>query len=123
MSQLPQPPYQYQPAPPLSESDQRLWATLIHVGGIFLGIWPSLIGYLVAKERGAFIREHARQALNFHITMVIAVLLGCLLTIILVGFLILPVIGVIILIFSILAAVAANNGQLFKYPVSYEFIK
>ncbi|MCU1471265.1 MAG: hypothetical protein JWQ39_2414 [Glaciihabitans sp.] len=117
------PPYQYQPAPPLSDSDQRLWATLIHVGGVFFWIWPSLIGYLVAKDRGAFIREHARQALNFHITMAIAVLIGFLLTIILVGFLIIAAIAVVILIFSILAAVAANNGQLFRYPLSYEFIK
>jgi uncharacterized Tic20 family protein len=122
MSQTP-PPYQYQPAPPLSESDQRLWATLIHVGGIFFWIWPSLIGYLITKDRGAFIREHTRQSLNFHITMAIALLIGGLLTLVVIGFLIIVAIYVVILIFSIQAAIAANNGHLFKYPLSYEFIK
>lgn len=123
MSQTPPPPYQYQPAPPLSDSDQRMMATLIHIGGIFFGLWPSLIGYVVLRERGAFIREHTRQSLNFHITAVIGLLIGALLIIIGVGILIILATYVLILVFSIQAAIAANNGQLYRYPLSYEFVK
>ncbi len=129
MSETPPPPpppptpYAYAPPPPLSPSDQRLWATLIHAGGIFFGILPSLIGYLVLKDRGAFIREHTRVALNFHITVLIALAAGSILSIIVIGIFVLIAVGVLDLVFCIMAAVAASNGQLYKYPLSIEFIK
>src|SRR5690554_102229 len=37
-------------------SDEKLWATLVHIGGIFFGPIPALIGYLVLKDRGPFVR-------------------------------------------------------------------
>ena len=40
----------------MNPSDEKLWATLIHIGGILFGFLPSLIGYLVLKDRGPFIR-------------------------------------------------------------------
>lgn len=119
----PQPPFAYAPPPPLNPSDQRLWATLIHVGGIFFGILPSLIGYLVTKDRGDFIRQHARAALNFHLTLLIASFACGVLAIIVVGFLLLIAVYTLAIIFGILAAVAANNGQLYRFPISIEFIK
>ncbi|HMH57973.1 MAG TPA: DUF4870 domain-containing protein [Galbitalea sp.] len=119
----PPPPYTYAPPPPLSPADQRLWATLIHAGGIFFGILPSLIGYLVAKDRGAFIREHTRIALNFHLTVIIAVFACGILSIILIGVFLLIALEILIVVFSILAAVAANNGQYYRFPISITFIK
>jgi uncharacterized Tic20 family protein len=125
MTQPPPPPpqYTYAPPSPLSPEDQRLWATLIHVGGIFFGILPSLIGYLVAKDRGAFIREHTRVALNFHLTVIIAAFACGILSIILIGVFLLIALGVLIVVFSILAAVAANAGQYYRIPLSIQFIK
>jgi uncharacterized Tic20 family protein len=107
----------------MSPGDQRLWSTLVHVGVIFFGVLPSLIGYLVAKDRGEFIRQHTRVALNFHLTVLIAAVVCALLSIILIGIFLLFALGVLVVIFSILAAVAANNGQLYKFPISIEFIK
>lgn len=125
MTQPPPPPtqYAYQPPPPLNDSDQRLWATLIHIGGIFFGILPSLIGYLVLKDRGDFIQAHTRAALNFHISYLIAAVVSGLLIFIFIGVLLLPVLYVLNIVFSILAAVAANGGQYYKYPLAYEFVK
>jgi hypothetical protein len=40
----------------MNPSDEKLWATLVHVGGIFYFL-PSLIGYLVLKDRGPFVRR------------------------------------------------------------------
>ena len=123
MTQPPPPQYTYAPPPPLNPSDQRLWATLIHVGGIFFGILPSLIGYLVTKDRGDFIRQHTRAALNFHITLVIAYVACGVLALILIGVVLAFVVEIVAIIFGILAAVAANSGQLYKFPISIEFIK
>ena len=107
----------------MSEADQRLWATLVHVGGIFFGFLPSLIGYLVAKDRGEFIHQHTRRALNFHLTYLIVIIAGAILSIVLIGIFVILAAEVVALVFSILAAVAAHNGQLYTFPVSIEFIK
>jgi len=108
---------------PLRPEDEKLWSTLIHVGGILFGFIPALVGYLVLKDRGPFIREHTRQALNFQITMTIASVVGALLWIVLVGYLISAAVGIVVIVFSILAALAANKGEYYKYPLTFEFIK
>ena len=123
MSETTPPQNPYQASAPLSPADEKLWATLIHVGGIFFFFLPSLIGYLVLKDRGPFIREHTRVALNFQITMAIAYVVGYITIIIVIGGLILIAVGVVVIVFSIIAAIAANNGQLYKYPLTIEFIK
>jgi len=107
----------------MSPSDERLWATLIHAGAILLGFWPALIGYLVLKDRGPFINQHTKTALNFQITMTIASAVGVVLAFVFIGFFIIIAVGIVIIIFSIMAAVAANKGQFYKYPLTIEFIK
>lgn len=107
----------------MSDADQRLWATLVHVGGIFFGFLPSLIGYLVTKDRGEFIHQHTRRALNFHLTYLIVIVAGIILSFVLIGIFVLIAAEIVALIFSIMAAVAANSGQPYRFPVSIEFIK
>ncbi|MFJ3383242.1 MULTISPECIES: DUF4870 domain-containing protein [unclassified Curtobacterium] len=114
---------QYQPPQPMTPEDQRLWATLTHIGGIFFNFIVPLVAYIVLRDRGQFIREHTRQALNFHITVAIASFVSGLLTIVLIGFVLLPVIGVLVVVFAIMAAVAANQGRFYRYPLTFQFIK
>ena len=59
-----------QPAAPLTASDDKLWASLAHFGGL-LWILPSLIIFLVLKDRGARTRVEAKEALNWQITFLI----------------------------------------------------
>ncbi|WJX99702.1 DUF4870 domain-containing protein [Curtobacterium sp. 458] len=119
----PQYPPNYQAPQPMSPEDQRLWATLTHVGAIFFSLLVPIVAYLVLRDRGQFVREHTRQALNFHITAAIAGVVCGLLSIILIGLILLPILGVLVIVFSILAAIAANQGRFYKYPLSIEFIK
>lgn len=117
--------YQPQQQGPLSPSDQRLWATLIHLGGIIFGFLPALIGYLVLKDRGDFIREHTRVALNFQISLaiyVIGVSIIATITFGIGGILYLPV-GIFGLVVMIIAGVKANKGEFYNYPLSINFIK
>ncbi|EAR25428.1 hypothetical protein A20C1_04156 [marine actinobacterium PHSC20C1] len=107
----------------MSPSDEKLWSTLIHVGGIFFAFIPALIGYLVFKDRGPFVRAHTRTALNFQITMAIGYFLGVVLSVAFIGLLLILAVAVVVVIFSIVAAIAANNGQAYKYPLTFEFIK
>jgi uncharacterized Tic20 family protein len=113
----------YAPIQPMSPSDEKLWSTLIHVGGIFFGFLPALIGYLVLKDRGPFVRAHAGTALNFQITMGIGYVVGVILSVAFVGLILLAAIGIVVIVFSIIAAVAANKGQVYTYPLTIPFIK
>lgn len=109
------------PYPPLNPADERLWATLIHVAGIFYFL-PSLIGYLIFKDRGPFIRANAASALNFQLTMAIASVVGVVLLVIGIGALILLAVWVFTVVFSIIAAVKANRGEWYTYPLSIPFV-
>lgn len=123
MSAAPPPPATpYQGQTQLSPADEKLWATLIHVGGIFFSFVPALVGYLVLKDKGPFIRLHTATALNFQITMAIAYVVGWILTIIFVGFIILAAVSVLIIVFSIIAAVKANQGLAYQYPLAIKFV-
>lgn len=107
----------------MNPADEKLWATLIHVGGIFFYFVPSLVAYLVLKDRGPFVRGHTATALNFQLTMLIGYAIGGILSIVLVGFLLLVAIPVLVIIFSIIAAIAANRGEAYVYPLSIPFVK
>jgi uncharacterized protein len=111
------------PQAPLSPSDEKLWATLIHISGILVYFVGPLIGYLVLKDRGPFIREHSRQALNFQLTLFIGFLVGWITAFIIIGFIILAIAGIVSIIFSIIAAIAANKGENYKYPFAIQFVK
>lgn len=125
MSATPPPPPQ-QPyggsTPQLSPADEKLWATLIHVGGILFYFIPALVGYLVLKDRGPFVRAHTATALNFQITLAIASVVGIVLSVVGIGALILLAVWVVDIVFSIIAALAANKGQYYTYPVAIKFV-
>ncbi len=115
------PPYPQPVAQPMNPSDEKMWATLIHIGGIFY-VFPSLIGYLVLKDRGPFVRAHTAAALNFQLTMLIASFVGIVLSIVGIGLLILAAIYIVNIIFSIIAAVKAARGEWYTYPLSIRFL-
>ena len=106
----------------MSPSDEKLWATLVHIGGIFFSFIPALIGYLILKDKGPFVREHTATALNFQITMAIAYVVGYILIFLVIGFFILIAVWVVTIIFSIIAAVKANQGQPYTYPLAIKFV-
>lgn len=122
MSDTTQPPADpYRTVSPLSPADEKLWATLVHVGGVFFHFLPALIGYLVLRDRGPFVRQHTASALNFQLTLIIVYVVGAITTLILVGFLILLAAVVANVVFSILAAIAANRGESYVYPLAIPF--
>ena len=113
----------YAPPQPLNPADERMWATLVHVGGIFFGFLPSLIAFLVLKDRGPFARAHTATALNFQLTMLIAELVGYLLIFLLIGFLVVPAVYILRVVLSIIAGVKANRGEWYTYPLAIPFVR
>ena len=120
----PPPPPAYGPATPqpLSADDEKLWSILVHVGGILFGFLAPLIGYLVLKERGPFVRAHTATALNFQLTMLIGYLIGVVTSLLVIGIFILIGVWIATIVFGIIAAVAASQGKYYVYPIAIRFV-
>jgi len=119
----PTPPVNYAASPQLSPADEKMWSILTHVGAIFFYWVVPLVAFLVLKDRGPFVRWHTRQALNLHITLAIAYLVGFVLSLVLVGYLVLLTAGILQVIFGIVAAVAANRGEFYRIPIAIDFVR
>lgn len=103
-------------------SNDRIAAILTHIGGIFFSFIPALIVYLAVSDN-PWLKENARNALNFQLTMIIAWIASFILAIVLIGFLFMWLIGIVIFVLSIVAAVKANQGEAWPYPMTIALIK
>lgn len=121
----PPPNYGGQPGAvaPLTPGEERGWSVGAHLGGVFLSFLVPLIVWLVFRERSPFLDHHGKEALNFQITLFIGYVIGWITAFILIGFLILPAVWVCAVVFSIIASIAANRGEYYKYPVSIRLVK
>ncbi|MCW2641175.1 MAG: hypothetical protein JWP76_3481, partial [Dactylosporangium sp.] len=132
----------YQPGPGLpppgyASNDDKTWALVAHFGGAlgafvgsFLGFVAPLITLLAKGNQSPTIRAHAVAALNFQLLWsIIAVagyILGTCLAITVVGlaFYLAPLVAWLMgTIFGIIGGVKANEGQLYRYPMSLSIIK
>ena len=102
---------------PVSPSDARMWSLFAHIGGLLTTFLVPLVIYLIYKDRDPFIRRHAAQALNFQIIVAIAYFVSSLLVFVIIGLITYPLAVIGSVVFSILAAVAANKGEEYTYPM------
>jgi hypothetical protein len=100
--------------------DERTLAILVHVLSIFFWIIPGLVVYLAKKDDSSFVTDHAREAINFQLTMTI---LYVVLFVSIVGWLFLWVPWVIQLIYCIVAGIRASDLKLYRYPFTIRLIK
>lgn len=100
--------------------DERTLAIIVHVLSIFFWIVPGLVVYIVKKDESAFVADHAREAMNFQISMTV---LYIVLLISLVGILFLWVPWLIQLVACIVAAIRASEEKLYRYPLTLRLIK
>ena len=109
--------------------DERTWAMLCHFSAFSGLIFPfgnflaPLIIWLIKKEEMPFVEDQGKEVLNFQISMTIYLLISGLLCIILIGIPI--VIGLVIFCFiiTIIAAISANDGKAYRYPMNLRLIK
>ena len=96
---------------------------LAHVGGILIGFLAGLIVMLTKGKESDFVRDQAVEALNFQITVAIAWFVSFILIFVLIGFLLIFVVGIGSLVLMIMAGIAANNGQRYRYPINIRMVK
>lgn len=102
------------------DGDERTLAIIVHVLSIFFWIVPGLIVYLVKKDESAFVSDHAKEAMNFQISMS---LLYLALLVSIVGIVFLWVPWLIQLVACIVAAIRASEEKLYRYPLTLRLIK
>ena len=110
-------------------ADDRQWGMFAHLSALsgvvipFGNIIGPLVVWLVKKDTLPFAADQGKEALNFNITMLIAAFIGFLLTFVLIGLVLLPLIGIAWLVFTILAGIKANEGVAYRYPYALRLIK
>ena len=101
-------------------SDEKTLAILAHILTLVAPILAPLIIYLLKKDESKYVAYHARESLNFQITLMIVVL-GLLITVI--GILLIWIIGIAALVLVIVATIKASEGIFYKYPFSLRLIR
>ena len=101
-------------------SDEKTMAVLSHILTIVAPVLAPLIIYLVKKNESRFVESHAKESLNFQITVAIIIII---LFITIIGILIAWIVGIISLVLVIIATIRASEGKLYKYPFSIRLIK
>lgn len=137
-SLFPSLPYDGDVASETPTSDQQTWAVLAHASAFiqFVSI-PSFFGPLVVwllKREDPVVEPHAREALNFQISLFVyfalLVVAAIVLLLTIVGILLWPVLLIIGLglfvaeiVFALLGSMAASRGELYRYPMNLRLIK
>jgi uncharacterized Tic20 family protein len=117
----------FAPQAPAQSSNDRLWSVLCHLS-YFFGfalisfLFPMTV-YLVMKPDSLYVTHHAREALNFHLSLLVYFVCCIPLCFIVVGFPLLGAVALIGIICSIVAAVKASKGILYEYPITIRFVR
>jgi len=107
---------------PVTESE-RLLAILSHALTLVAGFLAPLIIYLLKKDESPYITEHAKESLNFQITLTIFYVIGFVTLIFLIGFIILPAIGILHLVLVVVATVKAADNKFYRYPFNIRLVR
>ncbi len=110
--------------------EARNWAMACHLSalvgllgngiGFFVG---PLVVWLVKREDHPFINEQGKEALNFQLTMIGAMLIAAVLVFVAIGIVLLPLLGILDVVLTIVAGIKAANGEHYRYPISIRVIQ
>lgn len=109
------------------DKEARQWAMIAHLSALsgFLIPFGNIIGPLVVwqiKKDMPFVEDQGKEALNFQITVLIAVIVCFILTFVVIGALLLPIVGIATLVLIIIAGIKANSGEQYRYPLTLRLI-
>jgi uncharacterized protein len=109
-------------------TDERMWAMFCHLSAFagfiipFGNIIGPLIVWSIKKDQYPLVNDQGKEAINFQISMVIYFLVSLLLILVLVGLALLVALFFFNIIIVVVAALKANEGSFFRYPLCIRFI-
>jgi len=93
------------------------------LGVPFGNILGPLVIWLVKKDQDAFVDDNGKEVLNFQISVTIYGIVCGLLIFAFIGILLLPILIIAVVIYTIIGALKANEGVLYRYPLTIRFLK
>jgi uncharacterized Tic20 family protein len=135
MNEIPTvPPGSHPDLGPEPDPKARTWAMLCHLAGlawllpatpVFGSVLGPLIVWLIKKNDFPFVDEQGKEALNFQMTMLIYGAVAAVSMLICIGFILLPAVGLVDVVFAVIAAIKTNDGDHYRYsyPLIIRFIK
>lgn len=110
--------------------DEKTWAMLAHLSLLghmvlpFVSIIAPIVIYVTKRETSPYVEDHARDAINFQITLILYHLIAIPLAIVTcgVGAVLVPIAYILGLIGMVMAAIAANRGEYFRYPMTFRLV-
>jgi hypothetical protein len=109
-------------AGPAPDEESKSMAMLAHMLGI-LGFIGPLIIWLIKKDQSPFVNDQGKEALNFHLTLLIGIVIGIATSCIGVGLVIIPLVWILGIVFSIIGGMKAKEGIPYRYPFAIRMIK
>lgn len=110
--------------------NERTWGMLAHLAAL-AGLVMPLIGcvlgplvvWLAKRDSSTFVAAHAKEALNFNITVVLAGIVCGFLALIFIGFLLGTALFIAWLVMTLIAGIKASEGAPYHYPLSLRLVK
>ena len=105
------------------KGSDKIWSMLSHLSALLgVGFLLPLVVYLAMRKESEYVATNAREALNFHITVLIYGLCCIPLVFILIGIPLLIVLGLGSLVLAIIATIKASDGQCYRYPLTLRLV-
>ena|SRR6478672_7784074 len=120
---------QYQTPAYLATPEQRQMGLFLHLSQfanvIFfpLGIVAPILIWQLNKDKIPGLDAHGKMVTNWMISATIYAIVSIVLMFVLVGFLTILAVAVMGIVFPIIGAIKANNGELWEYPLTIKFLK
>jgi uncharacterized Tic20 family protein len=112
-----------------ANKDACTWAMLCHIFGLGWLVVPAIGGVIgplivwqIKKDIDPFVSQHGKEALNFQISMLIYAVIAALLIMACIGTVLLPAVAIADIVFAIIAAIKASNGETYRYPATIRFV-
>ncbi len=110
--------------------NERTWGMLAHLSAFF-GLVLPLVGnsigpfvlWVSRRDRSDFVADQAREALNFNLSVTLAAIVCALLWLVFIGILLSIALFVAWLVMTLIAAIKASEGVLYRYPISLRLVK
>jgi uncharacterized protein len=109
---------------------ERTWGMLAHLSAL-VGLVLPLVGivlgplviWLARRDESEFVAAHAKEALNFNISVLLGALACVLLMLVFVGFLLGTALFIAWLVMTLIAAIKASEGHTYRYPFALRLVK
>ena len=115
---------------PQASKDEQNWAMICHLSALagfvipFGNVIGPLVVWLMKKDTMPLVDQHGKEALNFQITVAIAIFVCLLLILVVIGIFLVFIVAIGALVMTIVAGIKVANGDLdYKYPFSLRLIK